>query len=429
MKDILSATYLNKDNISAIFSLYLEYLKCYKSGQKKDLSTVENLSKLLVLLLQFERTLSPDTNTLLQTTIDHFDELLELLAPEPPLQLHLQNPHEQRRLGHHRLHILKLLNHCIAIKNKKFSLKVSVSDFGATLAALYAAYPNNDRMAAEGQKLYSTILATNERVLVEHVCADKHIIQVLQSLLAPPNANQLTILKMVRLFDLGSQIKMAAVDTREETDISKAIHKIKPQIEHPKPQIAESMAPSMNPNTTEPNLSQTQSQVIKLDDRKLSNSWAIQGFLRSLSKNTKFNAVTLQIYQRCEKDLKVYLQLEREMNNQAGFRKNTESSVYSNTLIDELDAYGSEDSGDRNGNSNPPKLQTSDSNSEHAKTSPINDFKDMLERSGEAEGDGEDQRYSYNHNRRRKISEDNIRVDALDRNRTGSLNFKLRKKL
>lgn len=424
MRDILSATYLDKSNISAIFCLYLEYLKCYKSGQKKDLSTVENLSKLLVLLLHLERTLSPETNTLLQTAIDHFDELLELLAPEPALELHLQNPHEKRRLGHHRLHILKLLTHCIAIRNKKFCMKVSVSDFGATVAALYAAYPNNDRMAAEGQKLYSTILATNERVLVENVCADKHIIKVLQSLLSPAKANKLTILKMVRLFDLGSEIKMSAVDTREKMDISDAIRKARLEMETSK-QLAESMAPLMSLAANEANLAPAQSQVIKLEDRKLSNSWAIEGFLRSLSKNPVFSAVTLEIYQRCEKDLKVYLALEREMNNEAGFRKNTESSVYSNTLIDELDAYGSADSGDQSGSKNVLKLQKSDSNSENAGASPINDFKDMLEDSG----DGEDNRYSYNQTRRRKISEDNIRVEALDRNRTGSLNFKLRKKL
>lgn len=424
LKETLNATFLLPEHQKKIFSLYLSYLKSYHAGQKKDLGTIDNLSKLVVILIQIENMLNSQPNNLLQTVIDHFDDLIDLLSPSPSNSQLKETHYEKRRFGHHRIHILRLLTNCIAIGNKKFSIKVSVSEFGETVAKLFEVFPSNDRLAVEGLRLYKSILNTNQRVLVETVCKLEIITRVLNSLLKPKNANKLTILKFLRTFDIGADKKMKGVKDRKQKEIKDVLKSIESKINSPS-QIAESMTPSTNLSTQNNLLSATQSQVISMTGEKLANSWATQGYLRSISQNPKFKDLTLNIYSSCENEIKIYLNLEEELTSDSGFRKNTESSVYSNTLIDELEAYGSADSGDQSGTKDMKVRRVSDASSGDVEDSPIKDFGETYN----PNSDDYENNFSYPQIRRRKISEDNIRVDRIDRKRTGSLKMKVRKKM
>ena len=351
LNEIIKKTYLEKENIETIFKLFLENCQTYHSKQKKEPSLLKKLNKTLLLMLHLEYVVKKDESTLIQLVMDQFDMFLEILKVNETKSKVVEGGCEREILGLNRMEVLRLIHHCLIINHKNFNLMVSMSNFGEILTQLVSKFHCNDRFVSNLFDLIELVLFTNHKPLIESVLGNNKIGIMLQLMINNPKTNHFMTLKLMRLVDAKFCDKCVEVLEREVGKDEKL-----PVTDYFKPDSPESVSKT---------------------------------FLEELQNNETFSIVQIKGYGALKKEIRIYFDLEKELDDRNNLRM-TGSSIFSNNLIDDMDL----------------------DNSNKMPTSVDSDEREEFEKM-ENKDDNDEMRNSYDGIvRRRKISEDNIKVGS-----------------
>ena len=351
LNEIIKKTYLEKDNVETVFRLFLENCKSYPAKQKKEPSLLKKLNKTVLLMLHLEHVVKKEEGVLVQLVMDHFDTFLEILLGSDNQSKVVEGGCERKILGLYRVEILRLIHHCLMINHKNFNLMVSMSKFGDILPQLVTHFHCNDRFLSSLFDVMELILSTNHKPLIESVLGNNKIGGMIQLITNNPHSNHFLTLKLLRLVDIDFCNKCVGVLERE---LSK------------------------------------DERLPKHDNYKSNSPDSVsKTFLQELQKNDIFNIVQVKAYGQLKKDIRTYFDLEKELEDRNNLRM-TGSSIFSNNLMDDNEM--------ENANQMPESM-----NSEE---------RDELDNMANND-DNDDIRNSYDGIvRRRKISEDNIKVGS-----------------
>lgn len=349
--EYLRSSFLDKDNIEILFKLFLENCKEYSGHPKKNPGMLNKLNKTLLLVLHLENQVKPEQGVLVQLIMDHFESLLEILQCPEPQSAVCGGGREQSILGMFRLEIMRMIHHCLIIDHKNFYLMASMSKLGDILMALVDRFHQNDRFVLSLFDTIELVLASNHKPLIESVLGANRLVHVVNKMIQNPHSNRFILLRLLRLVDLDFWPKAFAVMERDPTKEEK-----------------EEQQKALGQGATQ--------QVRK-------------GFLEELQKTELFSLVQIKAYPFLKKEVKIYLDLEQELNDRKKL-KMSGSSIFSNNLMDDADMGQLH------------RLSNSVDSDEK------NELENMADRD-----DNDEERNSYGGIvRRRKLSEDNIKIGS-----------------
>ena len=356
LNEIIKKTFLEKENIKFLFELFLDNCKEYEGKEKKEPSLLRKANRILLLILHLEEIGNKDKSCLVQLVMDNFETILEILQGKESLgKTVMVGGLERKRLGLSRVEILRLIHHCLIINHKNFNLMVSMSKFKEVLEELIGHYAGNDKFIIIVYDVLELILKTNHKPLINSVLGNGGIEGIVTLISQEKKKNNFMLLKIMRLIDINFDLKC-----RES--INKPLeNKIKKKEDIKKKDVKE--------------IEETVNEKIL--------------FLQLLEKSETFSILQIKIYSELKKCIKTYYDLEGDLNDRDNTRMSG-SSLFSNNMMDEmeLDQNNMSNSLDSEENRELENIMKDDSND--------NDF----------------ERISYGGIvRRRKISEDNIKVD------------------
>ena len=356
LNEIIKKTFLEKENIKFLFELFLDNCKEYEGKEKKEPSLLRKANRILLLILHLEEIGNKDKSCLVQLVMDNFETILEILQGKESLgKTVMVGGLERKRLGLSRVEILRLIHHCLIINHKNFNLMVSMSKFKEVLEELIGHYAGNDKFIIIVYDVLELILKTNHKPLINSVLGNGGIEGIVTLISQGKKKNNFMLLKIMRLIDINFDLKC-----RES--INKPLeNKIKKKEDIKKKDVKE--------------IEETVNEKIL--------------FLQLLEKSETFSILQIKIYSELKKCIKTYYDLEGDLNDRDNTRMSG-SSLFSNNMMDEmeLDQNNMSNSLDSEENRELENIMKDDSND--------NDF----------------ERISYGGIvRRRKISEDNIKVD------------------
>lgn len=351
--EMIKSTFLKKEHIEILFKMFLENCKEYHTKAKKEPSVVEKLNKVLLIILHFENEVNKEKNVLVQLVMDHFESLLEVLSEEDSqTRLVGEGGHERRAFGLSRVEVLRLVHHCLMINHKSFNLMVSMSKFGETLAGLVTCFRANDRFVGGLFDVVDLVLATDHKPLIESVLGNGRVVFIVQKMLEGTTANKFMLLKLMKVIDCKFDEKCLSV-----------LEKTAP-VAKETPEIFNTDSPDSVAKT----------------------------FLKDLQKGEAFAVLQIKLYPGLKEAIKIYFDLEEELKDRNN-RKISGSSIFSNNLLDEVELSGELH-----------RLPNSVDSDEK------NELENMMD---DDLGDNDEERLSYGGIvRRRKISEDNIKVGS-----------------
>lgn len=349
LNEFLKKTYLDKDNIEVVFKLFLENCKEYSSQPKKNPGMLVKLNKALLLVLHLENQIKRESGVLVQLIMDNFDLMLDILQCQEPHSTVCGGGREQRVLGLFRVEILRLVHHCLIIDHKNFNLMASMSKLGEILMGLVDRFHQNDRFVLGLFDTIELVLGTNHKPLIESLLGSNRVTHILNRMIQNPQSNRFILLRLLKLVDLQFWPKCFAILEREATK--------EEQEERDKM------------------VTQNATQLVR------------KAFLEELQANELFEVVQIKAYPWLKTDIKTYFDLEQELNDRKNL-KMSGSSIFSNNMLDDVEI------------GNLHKMSSSvDSDDEE-------ELANMADRD-----DNDEERNSYGGIvRRRKISEDNIKV-------------------
>lgn len=332
--DFLNATVFSNSFLKKYLDLFLEESNKIKSGNRANISSLDYLSRVIIIALHFETFNKSTEQHTIQMIIDNFSIFLELLEMnDNSRQIVLEGINEKPKLGSFRHFILKIFIHCFLVNNKNFNLFVSTSDLKKILLNLLNDFSDNDKFMHSFRQIIESILNTGHNTLLNSILSSHEKAKILQIMTANPKSNKFIILKILKQFDdkFFDEIKQISTQTSENQQMC---------------------ALSTNDND--------------LDEMKKI------------------------IYNNFNSEIKCYNNLEKERSDRHR-RKNTDSSIFSNNMLDDSDKFD-----------NNPLQNLIDSDP------PKNDFHVDLEDDNSESLDDLDE--NEEPIRRRKLSEDNIRL-------------------
>lgn len=353
--EFLGQTFLEKENIKVLFKLFLELCKEYPRQQKKEPSLLLKLNRILIIILHMESHTHKGQSSLVQLVMDEFDPLLEVLCvDESESKLMVEGGTERRVYGLPRMEVMRLIQHCLIINQKNFNLMVSMSKFGDTLLGLMNCFPDNERYLSSMLDVFELVLKTNHKALICNLLKSERIVFLINKMQSTVNKNCFVILKFLRLVDIKFNEKcLLVLEWEKEKEKEKEGSKKEGSQEK---------------------------SVGKV-------------FLEELQSNETFEIFQLKVYPGLKESIKIYFELEKEIKDR-NKRRMSGSSIFSNNLIEDMDI-----------NDKLQKLPDSVDSEEKNEGVNEEDFND------------DEDRDSYGGIiRRRKMSEDNIKVGG-NRNR------------
>ena len=346
LNEIINKTFLEKENIEILFRLFLDNCREYDTKLKKEPSLIEKANKILILILHLEHSAHKEENYLVQLVMNHFEDLLEILpSKNSPSKMVNMGGDERKRLGLPRVEILRLIHHCLIINHKNFNLMVSMSKFGDVLKGLIFDFSCNDRFVGMAFDVVELVLETNHKALIRNVLGNGGVVTLLGSLVDGKNKNHFVLLKILKLVDIK-------FDEKCRVSLEKSVQGDSPQ--------------------------ETSEKEEKTQ------------FLKELQENESFEILQIKIYSQLKDKIKIYFDLEDNLNDRNNTRMSG-SSIFSNNLMDDVDL-------------NENNIENSLDSEETQELENI-----MQDDSNE----NDEERNSYGGIvRRRKVSEDNINVGS-----------------
>jgi hypothetical protein len=278
--DFFTLTTFSQSNLKKYLDLFLEESSKLKSGNQANISSLDYLSRIIIIALHFETFNKSSEQNTIQMIIDNFSTFLELLEINDKYkQIVLEGIVEKPKLGCFRHFILKILNHCFLVNNKNFNILVSTSDLKKILLKLLNDFSDNDKFMHSFRQIIESILSTNYDPLVNSILSSDGKANILEIMTANAKSNKFIILKILKQFDdkFLDEIQKASESVLENQNNS--------------------------PLSTEEN---------------------------SLEKIKK------TIYNNFNSEIKCYNKLEKERSDRHK-RKNTDSSIFSNNMLEDSD--------------------------------------------------------------------------------------------
>lgn len=256
---------------------------------------------------------------------------------------------EKSPFGVFRVEAMRLVQHCLMVDRKKFHLMVSMSQFGDLLLELTRRFAVNDRFISLLQDTLELVLTTQHKPLIESVLGGGRAGHLVLALNSQPQSNRFAVLRLLRLVDVSFLDKCLATLEREPSKEEKAEQK--------------ALAKALAGKTVE------------------------KAFLEALQSEETFEVAQIKTYAALKKQIETYFALEQELNDRKNM-KLSGSSIFSNNLMEDMELH------------------------RRLSNSVDSDDKEELENMAEAD-DNDDERNLYGGVvRRRKISEDNIKVGS-----------------
>lgn len=342
MAEFLNLTVFAKKSIKKYLEFFIEKANLFKSGNLLNISCLDFLCRIIICSLHFENLNNSLDNHCIQNIIDNFSELLSLLnISKNSNQIVMEGSIEKQKLGSHRKFILKLFIHCFLVNNTKFNLCVSTSDFANILLKLLEIFADNDRFMQVFYQIIYTSLKTKHETMLNILFCEVNKKKILYALMTNNKSNKFFVLKLLKLFDKNFIERCFA--------------------------IGENKSGSKE--------------------------------LPVLNNNMELDTIKEYVYIKLDKEIKCYENLDKERKDRFK-RKDTDSSMFSNNLLDDSDKF--ESSNLKNLiNSDPPQTELPKEEEVH------NDFEIELDEEEEI-----DFKEDTNTIRRRKISEDNIQLSG-----------------
>ena len=435
-----------------IFDLFLELSFMYKNNKRKEPSVLSHLAKILIISLHLENCLGGEEGHLIQYIINNFEKLTDLLdSDKDQPQIFMKGMEESVKLGVHRLLVIKLLIHAFLVDYKKFNLYVSMSELGKLLLKQSKVFKENDRFVMVLYDLFAVVLRTEHKALIENIISKETVEQLLDTFGKTKGFNKLVMLKFLKMFDAEFEgiteelaqdeelsVEVAVTEERahlrleakkEETAKQKICELEKPEKDPLSKLIDSENSPTKKtPNETETDLREDNiAQKSEKSETKSNQAESEiifnvrQEILQELLKQEDFQKIRKELYKNLRPEIKIYVNLETEIQNRNN-RKTSSSSVFSNNLVDDLYNYNLDSDPDRInellGSDVIKNMRTLESDD------PGNDFSidlvgeyqgvarrvDLGNEEYEEELETERESFGLGVIRRRKISEDNIKV-------------------
>ena len=348
LNEIISKTFLEKENIEIMFRLFLDNCREYETKQKKEPSLIEKANKILMLILHLENSVNKKENYLIQFVMNHFEVLLEIISgKESPTKMVNVGGDERKRLGLPRTEVLRLIQHCLMINHKNFNLMMSMSKFGEILKEQIFHFSCNDRFIGMVFDILELVLETNHKALIQNVLGKGGVVTLIGKLLEGKNKNHFMLLKIMRLVDIK-------FDEKCRLSIERSVQ---------------------TPVTQDEKDKETQEKDL---------------FLKEIQEDETFEILQIKIYSQLKDTIKIYFDLEENLNDRNNTRMSG-SSIFSNNLMDDADLGGND-------------IENSLDSEE------IQELENIMK---DDSNENDEERNSYGGIvRRRKISEDNINVGS-----------------
>lgn len=279
--EFFNFTVFSKSSFLKYFELFLEEAYKSKAGNLINITSLDYLSRIIVISLHYESFNKSDQQDMIQIIIDNFSSLLELLEnKDNPKQIIVEGTLEKPKLGSHRSFILKILIHCFLVKNKKFNLCVSTSDFKKNLLKLLKVFGSNDRFIHSFRQIVDSVFKSKNEILMTNLFSESDKVEILKILMQNEKANKFIILKLLKLFE-----EKFSLQCKEENE--------KPAKDEQENKIEE---------------------------------------IQSLKNMKDF------IYKKLSNEIKCYENLDKERKDRHQ-RKDTDSSMFSNNLLDDSEKF------------------------------------------------------------------------------------------
>lgn len=282
--EFLNLTVFLKSSIQQYQALFLEECNKFKSGSVVNITSLEYLSKILVISLHFETFDKSSEQHCIQLIIDHFSEFLKVLeVSNNSNQIIVEETLEKPKLGFCRHFILKMLIHCFLINNKNFNLFVLTSEFKNILIKLLKNFTQNDKFLHLFCQIIEAILSTKHEVLINDLLPSNIRAEILQTMTVNSLCNKFIILKILKLFDEKFTEEVEKKTVKESKNIK------------------------------------------EIQDSKI---------------NCNLEEIKQIIYYNFQTEIKCYQKLENERLKRHK-RKDTDSSMFSNNILDDSDKFES----------------------------------------------------------------------------------------
>lgn len=280
--EFLNLTVFSKSSIQYYQDLFLEEANKFKSGSTVNITCLDYLSKILIISLHFETFSKSSEQNTIQMIIDNFSKFLKVLEiNNNPDQIITDGISEKPKLGFYRHFTLKILIHCFLVNNKNFNIFVSTSDFKNVLLILLKNYSQNDKFLNLFCQTIESALNTKHTALITNLLPESMKAEILQTMTLKAKCNKFIILKILKLFDEKFTEEMEEKTVKESESIK------------------------------------------DIQDKKI---------------NCSFDQIKKIIYYNFQTEIKCYQNLENERLKRFK-RKDTDSSMFSNNILDDSDKF------------------------------------------------------------------------------------------